>query len=83
MGGFAEKESFIDLDGFSMEASFVLCYTGLYGNSGTSRNTGILPSKILSQIPDQKISPWQDDQPKSSTVELVESRSVMAGHIYM
>ena len=75
----------VGLDAFSMEATFNLFYTGLNGNAVTSTNKGILPSKILSQVPDQKTLPWQVDQPNSSTVELVDqtydSQRVMAGHI--
>jgi len=44
----------VGVDGFSMEASFDLFYAGLYENSGTSTNQGILPPRILSQIPNQK-----------------------------
>ena len=35
----------VGVDGFSMEASFDLFYAGLYENSGTSTNQGILPSR--------------------------------------
>jgi len=55
-----------------MEASFNLFYTGLYGNSNTSINKGILPSRTLSQIPEQKILPQQVDQPNSSPVKFVD-----------
>ena len=44
----------VGLDGFSMEASFDLFYTGLYGNSGTSRNKGILLSRICPKFRTRK-----------------------------
>ena len=75
----------VGLDGFSTEASCDLFDTGFYGVSVTSRNKGIFPSRILSQVPDHKISPWQVSQPNSSTVELVDhtydSRRVVDGHM--
>jgi len=40
------------LDDFNTEASFDLPYTGLQGNSSTSKSKGILPFRILSQILD-------------------------------
>jgi len=60
----------VGLDVFSTEVAFNLIYTGLYGNSATSRNKGILPYRILPQVPDQKILRCQVDQPNSSTVEV-------------
>ena len=77
----------VGLDDFRMETSFHLRYTGLYENSSPSKNDGTLPSRILSQILDQKIPPWQIDKPNSSTVKLVDhsydSQRVMARHMYL